>query len=521
MAVIQISKVQVRRGLQDNLPQLASGELGWSIDTQRLYIGNGTLVEGAPAEGNTEIVTAGRDILSIIRSYTFKGTESGYTSQTGSSLLDPITRSFQEKLDEQISTRDFGALGNGVTDDTEALQRAIDEVFPEDYYVTVGVRRKLHIPAGTYIISGNLRLPPYAHIEGDGPRSTIINKTSGADVVLQLRDSRGNVGAQINTTTSDAPFQVTVKDLTLQTSQATDIAELDSCQMVSFNGVRFQGANGVPVTSSVGTSAVSLLDSATISQNITFDRCEFVRNIYGISLAGNVKAVTVNESLFDTLYQGVVSVADGGSPQGIKILGSVFDNVAREAIVSDDLSSITSAFNLYANVGLTDGATSVVTNASSYTVLSWSTPNNYSIGDVFERTLAQQEDYPLVEVFNTDSTTTNTTNTVSGTLKDSPGQLITLTDASTANLALVLTSQTNSAIIDYKISRSNDSRIGTLKISHYNGTVSYEDDYSESANVGVILGFVGNVVDGTATLQHTTSSTGTDAYMKYSIRSFI
>jgi hypothetical protein len=57
MAVIQISKIQVRRGLQENLPQLASGELGWSIDERRLYIGNGTLVEGAPTVGITEILT--------------------------------------------------------------------------------------------------------------------------------------------------------------------------------------------------------------------------------------------------------------------------------------------------------------------------------------------------------------------------------------------------------------------------------------------------------------------------------
>jgi len=43
MAVIQISKIQVRRGLSEDLPQLASGELGWSIYERRLYIGNGTL----------------------------------------------------------------------------------------------------------------------------------------------------------------------------------------------------------------------------------------------------------------------------------------------------------------------------------------------------------------------------------------------------------------------------------------------------------------------------------------------
>jgi len=63
MAVIQISKIQVRRGLQENLPQLSSGEMGWSVDERRLYIGNGTLVEGAPTVGVTEILTEYSNVI--------------------------------------------------------------------------------------------------------------------------------------------------------------------------------------------------------------------------------------------------------------------------------------------------------------------------------------------------------------------------------------------------------------------------------------------------------------------------
>jgi hypothetical protein len=57
MAVIQISKIQVRRGLSEQLPALDSGEFGWSVDTRQLYIGNGTTAEGAPTPGVTEILT--------------------------------------------------------------------------------------------------------------------------------------------------------------------------------------------------------------------------------------------------------------------------------------------------------------------------------------------------------------------------------------------------------------------------------------------------------------------------------
>jgi hypothetical protein len=57
MAIVQISKIQQRRGLQQDLPTLSAGELGWSVDSRRLYIGNGSVDEGAPTEGKTEVLT--------------------------------------------------------------------------------------------------------------------------------------------------------------------------------------------------------------------------------------------------------------------------------------------------------------------------------------------------------------------------------------------------------------------------------------------------------------------------------
>lgn len=57
MAVITVSKIQVRSGYQEDLPALDTGEFGWCVDTQRLFIGKGTLAEGAPTTGVTEILT--------------------------------------------------------------------------------------------------------------------------------------------------------------------------------------------------------------------------------------------------------------------------------------------------------------------------------------------------------------------------------------------------------------------------------------------------------------------------------
>ena len=79
MAIVQISQITVRKGLQIDLPQLAGGEFGWSQDTRQLYIGNGTLEDGAPVIGNTEILTEFSDVINIDTAYTYKGQAAGYT----------------------------------------------------------------------------------------------------------------------------------------------------------------------------------------------------------------------------------------------------------------------------------------------------------------------------------------------------------------------------------------------------------------------------------------------------------
>jgi hypothetical protein len=63
VAIVQISRITNRKGLQENLPQLAGAELGWSIDSRRLFIGNGTLQEGAPVIGNTEVLTEFSEVI--------------------------------------------------------------------------------------------------------------------------------------------------------------------------------------------------------------------------------------------------------------------------------------------------------------------------------------------------------------------------------------------------------------------------------------------------------------------------
>ena len=175
MSVVQISRIQQRRGrkLTDGFPQLASGELGWAIDTQELYIGNGAVSEGAPYVGNSKVITEHDDILEYIALYQYKKNDDNI--QTNLSVENPIHRSIQDVLDDVVSVRAFGVVGDGDTDDTVALQRAIDQLFLNEATIdNVSSRVVLYMEPGEYIISNEIKIPPYAHIVGSGIDSTII-----------------------------------------------------------------------------------------------------------------------------------------------------------------------------------------------------------------------------------------------------------------------------------------------------------------------------------------------------------
>jgi len=166
MAVLQISKIQVRRGLKNSgigVPQLSSAEFAWAVDTQELYIGNGSIAEGAPYVGNTKILTEHDNILELAGSYQF-----GYPTVTSS-----VPRSLQDKIDEiAVSVKDFGAAGDGTSDDADAFELAADQLFN---VVTSTLKKTLIVPNGEYYFSRNINLPNGVILKGETQLGAVLN----------------------------------------------------------------------------------------------------------------------------------------------------------------------------------------------------------------------------------------------------------------------------------------------------------------------------------------------------------
>lgn len=75
----------------------------------------------------------------------------------GATPAGAVNRAFNEKLNEIVSVMDFGAVGDGSTDDTAAIQAAVD--------YCVG-NKKLTFPAGVYLITDTINLFKGSQLEG-------------------------------------------------------------------------------------------------------------------------------------------------------------------------------------------------------------------------------------------------------------------------------------------------------------------------------------------------------------------
>ena len=81
------------------------------------------------------------------------------------------------------NVRDFGAVGDGVTDDTEAFLAAIESVYQ--------AWEQIYVPPGTYLLSDQLRWKHFLTLRGAGPERTTLKLADGASGFQDREAPRG------------------------------------------------------------------------------------------------------------------------------------------------------------------------------------------------------------------------------------------------------------------------------------------------------------------------------------------
>lgn len=209
----------------------------------------------------------------------------GYTQ--GGTGADATT--VQSKLREFVSVKDFGAVGDGVADDTTAIQEAI---------TAMGLIRNLtrggtvYFPAGTYKITDTLFVrQDNITLVGDSQGGSIItcdNTFTGSG------ESIPQTMIQIGTFPGDVLQRINMRDLFISATQLTGIREsgggndVVKC-LVHMNRTHYSRIERVSFYGcDTGSTGIGLLLTAQGSgvgpfamQNSITD-CEFTYNYYGV-----------------------------------------------------------------------------------------------------------------------------------------------------------------------------------------------------------------------------------------------
>lgn len=327
MAVIQISKIQVRRGQKNSnsgIPQLSSAEFAWAVDSQELYIGNGSVAEGAPYVGNTKILTEHDNLLDLAGSYTFASTDP--------SISLSVPRSLQTKLDEYVSVADFGAIGDGSTDCVLAFETAFTELFRN---VNTNYRKVLVVPNGEYLFLSDLRMPSGVLLRGETALGAVLNIGPNN---IRFIASNGDEIANFDST--NRPININVSNITIQ--RTTGQFVLSGVADSTFNSIKFKGDYelGDPYFS-VPVVEIKAIESnvctTTGAHNLELgDR--FVPRTNNNGLTAGVKYYirsipTPTQFTLGISTEGaIVSLVDGGltpldNPVPISIIGDVISNI--------------------------------------------------------------------------------------------------------------------------------------------------------------------------------------------------
>lgn len=327
MAVIQISKIQVRRGQKNSnsgIPQLSSAEFAWAIDTQELYIGNGSVAEGAPYVGNTKILTEHDNILSLANSYIF--------AEDDLSIVNATSRSLQSKLDEYVSVLDYGAVGDGATDCTAAFEAAFEDLFKniDDKY-----KKVLLVPNGTYLFLSTLHIPSTAILSGERRDGSILRIDANNIEFVTVDGLDSSLFDSTN-----RPTDIEISNLTI--SRTTGQVNLTGVKDSSFKNVRFLGdyVLGDPVASLTTESAALYWQNdlyGTATTGILFDVCHFDSNSVSIRTdqldryATDVVFQNCNFFINDT---SIYITGVDGQKNLWKITDTVFNEIANQAFRS-------------------------------------------------------------------------------------------------------------------------------------------------------------------------------------------
>ena len=140
-----------------------------------------------------------------------------------------VATTVQSKLRETVSVKDFGAVGDGVTDDTVAIQAALT-------YTESRGGGTVYVPTGTYLISSTIKLGRYNILQGESRYGSVIKaatKTFAAIDFAGIAQASGNSSVICDLFIRDA-------DVGVRNTSVTGVyGRIERCQ-IAYNRIGIQ-----------------------------------------------------------------------------------------------------------------------------------------------------------------------------------------------------------------------------------------------------------------------------------------
>lgn len=119
-----------------------------------------------------------------------------------------VLETIETKLRQIVNVKDYGAIGDGVTDDQPAIAAAI----------TAGGKGDVHIPDGTYRLASTLTIPTYVTLRGSGytdnsgsTGATVLLKDFNGQGVILTGDASGMEDIQVNSSVGKTGDGIQIK----------------------------------------------------------------------------------------------------------------------------------------------------------------------------------------------------------------------------------------------------------------------------------------------------------------------
>jgi len=249
-----------------------------------------------------------------------------------------VATTVQTKLRESVSVQDFGAIGDGVTNDTAAIQAAL----------TANAGGDIYFPEGTYLITATLKIDSYTRLHGVGENSRI--KTVSNIVMLEGLSPALIYAPIIENLAFDNQFPVS--DVVFSTVSATTTSGSPTVAVASLAGLKKSmrvsgtnipagaviryvsrtGGNDITLGNAIGTALVNATGSGATTLTLSYRQGQTNFHIYfKNSIRAQFYNVTFNTAFNDTEYSpnnhaGIWLDRDAGQNYFVASIESCFFN---------------------------------------------------------------------------------------------------------------------------------------------------------------------------------------------------